>query len=322
MATICKQLKNLGASQCGFPIKVARRLIFTPLYDSDGLPNGIGVDDVKDLGAWTDLIYAPDPSVNDPDDPNAMLYPLPNMENVDDVRADTEFFEWNSGQKVRIRQGVRTFTGAIPNETPALLGKLQSWEGLDFGVYVFDVDGNLISTYDKDSSEYRPIPVDGESFDAKYMLPTYTDPLHIMLQYDYSADFNDKNIWLTPVDSLNFDGRTDLRGNIDVYGSTDTATADTIKLFLTMDYNVKAAGFKGGFIDAGPPPVTHYGDFRYWDESASAWVLVGTATDPIKFTETEDGVYYFEAGTVTPATGDYVVFMKDGYTSYTSEKYP
>ena len=307
---ICKQLANIGASQCGFPMKVARKLIFVPIYDKNGSENGIALKDAKYLATWEALIYEADPAAAGYiDDPNAMLYPLPNLENVEDVRADSEFFEWSSGQKVRMRQGVRTFTGAIPNETPVMLGQLQAWEGIKFGVYVFDVDGNLICTYDEDSDEVRPIPVDGNSFDAKYMMPTYTDPLHIMLQYDYAANFNDKDLYLVPIGGtgLDFDGRTDIIGNVNIVGDTTTLTA-AIHVFLELDYGVKAAGFKAG-------------DFRYWDDDAAAWVTVGiAATDPIVFTENEDGVYWFVAGTVTPAAKDYVVFVKDGYTSYTSDK--
>jgi hypothetical protein len=267
-------------------------------------------NDIKQLTSWQALLDD-DPSTATYD-ALAMMYPLPNLENVEDVRADTEFFEWNSGQKVRIRQGVRTFTGAIPNETPAMLGNLQDWEGVKFGVYVFDVDGNLICTYNETDDEFRPIPVDGNSFDAKYMLPTYTDPTHIMIQFDYAADFNDKNLWLIPMDDatgLDFDGRTDLKANTSIHGSTEfdtTVGTEVIKVFLKLDYNVWAEGFK-------------VADFKYWDDSTTSWLTIDGAN--LVFTEPTGGSYYFTAGTVTPATGDYVAFIKDGYQSYSSDKW-
>ena len=311
MAT-CKQLSNLGASQCGFPLKVARRLIFVPLYDKAGNKNGIPLTTVNQQATW-DALIADDPS-SATYDALTMIYPLPNMENVEDVRADTEFFEWNSGQKARIRQGVRTFTGAIPNETPALLGELQSWEGVKFGVYIFDADGNVIGVHDKAGSpavdSLLPIPVDGNSFDAKYVLATYTDPLQIMVQFDYAQDFNDKNIWMIPMGGtgLEFDGRTDLKNNTTIHGATTGKTVPSLVITLALDMGVAATGFVGA-------------DFKYWDANSGtggAWVAVDDTV--MKVAEAPDGTYTFSAGTTTPEAGDYVVFVKAGYTSYTSEK--
>ena len=299
---ICKELSNLGASQCGFSMKVARRLLFVPKYDDTGKANRIDLTLVKKLIEWTGWINEEVPSNR--------LYVLPNMENVEDVRADSEFFEWSSGQKVRIRSGVRTFTGAIPNETPALLGDLQAWEGQQFGVYIIDTDGNLIFSYkyaEETAGVWKdyayPIYVDGNSFDAKYMKPTYTDPLHIMLQFDYAGDVNDKDLWMVPASQLDWDGRTDLRPLMSVYGETVDAKvgAAGVGMFdvrLTLDYTTPLQG-----------AVKE--DFKVLDAAGAE--MPGALT----VTETAPGLYHVISDDAIGA-GEQLLFNKATYARWMS----
>jgi hypothetical protein len=224
------------------------------------------------------------------------------MENVEDVRADTEFFEWNSGQKARIRQGTRTFTGAIPNETPALLGNLQSFEGSNVGVYIFDTAGNCIFNYEKDSTgEYAsPIPIDGNSFDVKYVKSTYSDPLQIMVQFDYSQDVNDKDLYMVPLSELDYDARTsDFYALLAVYSDNEVwtkGTPNTFSVDLMLDYKVPA----GGFL---------IGDFE----------LNGAAVTDLTVAESPDGTYTFTGATTDAlADGDIISLGASGYSPWKS----
>ncbi len=314
---ICKELSNLGASQCGFPMKVARRLIFVPLINELGDANMVPLQDVNKLATW-------EPAISGIEAGGGLIhklsrfYVLPNMENVEDTRADTEFYEWNSGQKVRIRPGVRTFTGAIPNETPSLLGKLQMWEGQAFGVYIIDTGGNLIFNYLEKKSETgvvskfaAPIAVDGNSFDAKYVKPTYSDPLHIMVQFDFSADVNDKDLYMVPLASLDFDGRTSqLYALTDVYaddsfvqpiqGGWSDDTHYHLQLFL--DYNTWA----GGFTDE---------DFSY-----SGGAITSVTETHVPAPNEGDSFYTIVVGTAATG-GETITFSSKGYEPFVGTPY-
>jgi len=258
MSEMCKELANLGASPCAFPLKIARRLVFVPLYKNNGTKNGLTLDEVEVLQNWHDNF--------DSYVPLNKYYVLPVMENVTDERGDTEFFTWESGLKARIQQGVRTFTGLIPNEWPSLLGKLQAWEGQKFGVYIVDKAGAIVFNYGLDTNGVPmayPIPVDGNSFDAKLIKATYSDPGSIMVQFDFDADVNDKDLYLKG--DLDFDPRTgDFYSPTDVYGDDDTPngwdtlnTVYTVK--LTLDYGVPASGFDDPtfwvYENDAPPPA-------------------------------------------------------------------
>lgn len=296
MSTICKSLSDLGASQCGFPMKVGRRLILVPRFDNSGNVNKMTLADIKVLANW-ELKFDAEKSLD-------RFYPLPNMENVVDERGDTEFFEWDSGLKVRIRQGARTFTGSIPNESPALLGKLQDWEGQDFGVYIIDTDGNVIFNYLSDSTgEYAvPIRVDGNSFDVKYVKSTYTDPLHIMLQFDFATDVNDKDLYMIPMDDADFDPRTaQFYALWNVYAKAEAWTVGTSLVWtLTLDFGVPASGF--ATKAAAVPTDT-------WEIDPGGTGTFAAFTDGT-VAETATGVYTFTAGTTDDLGAGTVIRLK------------
>jgi len=301
MAILCKPLGNLGVSQCGFPLKVARRLIYVPILDANGDYNQLTMEEAALLASWTPKFDAANPLDR--------YYPLPNMENVEDVRADTEFFTWESGQKYKIRQGERTFIGRIPNETPSLYGRLQEWEGQQFGVYVIDNNGNLVFDYASVELDpqgapgvftdmARPIAVDGNSVDNMFIKPTYTDPEQIMVQFDFAQEVNDKNLYLIPAANLDYDGRTqDFYSLWDVYSSNEvwTVTA-SYETDLALEYSVPAAGF---IID----------DFLY----------DGAAVTDMTVAELPIGTYTFTAGvTDTMPVGTVISLSKTHYAPWVS----
>ncbi len=155
-------LSNTGRPNC-VPIQsVTSSLIMVPLYDNDGALNGIDLSSA--LPTWSSLINQADSSKR--------WYPLPAFENVELPKADSQFEEANSGRKVFLRQGKRSFLGQLWEEdsSPQLLAKLQNNRCVDFGVYIVDINGNLVGS--KVGNFLYPIPVDNPSFDPKYMFAT------------------------------------------------------------------------------------------------------------------------------------------------------
>ena len=217
-------------------MKVARRIYLVPTVGSDGTVNKFDDPAAVTLTALQEMCDAADPLDR--------LYPLPVMENVENLRAETVFFEWNSGQKVRIRQGARTFTAALPNDTAdtTLLKQLQNWYGQSFGVYIIDKTGNFIYNTNADG-EVLPLPVDGNSFDVNLVTETYSDPLYVMLQFDFLEDMNDGDTHYIPIENLDFNGLgSDVYGLWDLEFSESTGTATDVITTIKTLYGVPVTG--------------------------------------------------------------------------------
>src|SRR5210317_1398524 len=131
-------LSNTGRPGCVSVFSIVSSLIVVPLVDQDGNKNGLDLS--APIPVWNTLINEADSSKR--------WFPLPAFENVELPKADSLFEEANSGRMAFLRQGKRSFTGELwaEDSTPTFLGKLQKSRCVDFGVYIVDVNGNLIGS--------------------------------------------------------------------------------------------------------------------------------------------------------------------------------
>jgi hypothetical protein len=219
-------LSNTGRPNC-VPIQsVTSKLILVPLKATDGTLNGIDLS--APIPVWNDLVNEVDASKR--------WFPLPNFENVELAKADSQFEEANSGRMVFLRQGKRSFAGELWQEdsSPTLLSKLQNNRCVDFGVYIVDVNGNLVGS--KSNGFLYPIPVDNPSFDPKYMFATDSTTSKIMVAFDFDRLFDEGTMYMvTPQEAgINFN---DLEGLVDVNLVIDVQTANTDVTFdASLDY--------------------------------------------------------------------------------------
>lgn len=198
-------LSNTGRPSC-IPIQsVTSTMIMVPLKTSAGTLNGL--DLTASIPVWNDLINEADAS--------ARWFPLPQFENVELPKADSQFEEANSGRMAFLRQGKRSFTGELwaEDSSPQLLSKLQNNRCVDFGVYIIDVNGNLVGS--KDGDYLYPIPVDNPSFNPTYMFATDSTISKIMVAFDFDRLFDEGTMYMvTPEEAgINFN---DLSGLVDV----------------------------------------------------------------------------------------------------------
>jgi len=216
-------LSNTGRPNC-VPIQsVTSSLILVPLFSNTGVRNGI--DLTATLPAWNvDLVNNPDPSQR--------WFPLPAFENVELPKGDSQFEEAASGRKAFLRQGLRSFTGEFwaEDSTPTFLGKLQASRCVEFGIFIVDVNGNLVGSQEGDY--LYPIPVDNASWDPKLMFATDSTIQKIMLAFDWNRLFNEETLYMiTPTEAgINFNS---LEGLIDV-NFTDVVAAGTFDA-ITFD---------------------------------------------------------------------------------------
>jgi len=259
MAT-CTIPRVTGICQCALPVKNAFKQILVPLYNSSGEINKFDSVDAVTLQALQTKF--------DEIHPLDRFYALPLLENVEDVRGDSVFSEYNSGRKKRLRQGTRTFQGWQPDGDTKYFKRLEEWIGGVFGMYVIDVDGNFVYN-DDGSGEVLPIPVDGNSFDPKVVYETDSDAYHVMLMFDYGQYYDDGNTWMIPKASLDFDGRIPgvLYGLLPLVIRMDTVEAGTsTKVDVHTDCKVPVTGLL-------------FGDFAMYDVTLDIVLNVTAAVE-------------------------------------------
>jgi hypothetical protein len=230
-------LSNTGRPNC-VPIQsVTSKLILVPIRANDGTLNGI--DLTAPVPVWDDLVNEQDASKR--------WFPLPAFENVELAKADSQFEEANSGRMAFLRQGKRSFSGELwaEDSSPTLLSKLQGNRCVDFGVYIIDVNGQLVGS--KVGDNLYPIPVDNPSFDPRFMFATDSTIQKIMVTFDFDRLFDEGTMYMITVEEagVNFN---DLNGLVDVNFTIAGQSAGDITFELALDYGTafNPIKFKGG----------------------------------------------------------------------------
>ena len=224
---------GLGTT-CKFPLEVARRLYLMPLLKSDGSANEFAtVADVTKANIIT-AIEAGE------------MFPLPLIDSVEDVQGDPTLYEYGSGSKEFIKDGVRDFKGVIPSlySNTNLLKRLGQITGQEFGLVYIDKKGNLVYKSD-DGVKVQPITVEGASWYARLMKPTYSEPLMIEIAFNFSQDEDDGDLSLIQKDDLDFNGlsMTEIYGLAPLYIEYQSTTTGDIQIKLTTAYGVPVQGF-------------------------------------------------------------------------------
>jgi hypothetical protein len=280
-------LSNTGRPNCVPLQSVTSKLIMVPLKANDGSLNYIDLS--LPLPTWDDLINEADASKR--------WFPLPNFENVELPKADSQFEEANSGRMVFLRQGKRSFSGELwaEDSTPTLLGKLQNNRCVDFGVYIVDVNGNLVGS--KVNGGLYPIPVDNPSFNPTFVFATDSTTQKIMVTFDFDRLFDESTMYMiTPTEAgINFN---DLTGLLDVIFSVPGSTATTYQATLALEYGTALNPIQ--FVGAVAA------DFELFNNDTSSIVSISVSEAP-------SGTYVFTF--VAQTTGDEMVLsvVKPGY---------
>jgi hypothetical protein len=284
-------LGNTGRPGC-VPIQsVTSKLIMVPLTANDGTLNGIDLS--APLPTWNSLVNEADASKR--------WFPLPAFENVELPKAESQFEEANSGRMAFLREGKRSFSGELWGEdsTPTLLGKMKAGRCVGFGVYVVDVQGNLIGS--KVGGYLYPIPVDNQSWNPTFMFATDSTVQKIMLTFDFDRLFDDSTMYMITATEASLDFNT-LTGLIDVNLVVASQVATTsVTLDATFDYGTAL----NPILLQG---VTGLTDWSIYDVSNQ--VAFG---NPTGVSESPAGTYTLLKAFVTG--DDYTVsVVKDGFT--------
>jgi hypothetical protein len=260
-------LSNTGRPNCVPLFSVVSSLIVVPLKDINGDYNEIDLTTPYTASTWEALVNATDPSQR--------WFPLPAFENVELPKADSQFEEANSGRMAFLRQGKRSFAGELwaNDSTPTFLGKIQNVRCVSIGIYIVDINGNLIGS--KVGNVLRPIPVDNASWDPRFMFATDSTVQKIMLGFDFDRLFDESTMYLINPEEAdqNFN---DLTGLIDVNFTNTSATTTSVTFTADLIYGT------------APNPLLYIGAaLGDWDLESNG-VSVGA---PLTISEVPEGTY-------------------------------
>ena len=258
----CCTLKNSRGDLCPSIMDIAKRLIIVPEVDNAGAQNKFATASLVTKSALQAKF--------DNADKDSRFFPLSIIENVEDVRAEPTFFEFNSGRKSKIKDGTRTFTSFIPFQGSEYLGKLEEWSCSKFGVYVIDKSGNFVYATDSATKlEVLPIMVDRESFSAELVKKTDGEPIMNKLTFDFRETEKDSLLRSIAKADLDFDGLS----STDVYGLYDithaVTSASTTGFVSTITEQIYGFAIEG-LVKA---------DFSLYNDTDSAIVAITTATE-------------------------------------------
>ncbi len=212
-------LQNTGSPSCSPIMGVAANFILVPLIANDGTFNYIDPTATLNDAYFTALI-------NEADD-SKRWYPTGKLKNVTTDRADPILETFEDGSSVFIRDGIRNFTAMIIKGSFELAKQFNANRCSTFGIFIVDLDGNILGTTKTGSNYLYPIACDAATFYAKPVFTTDTTIQKIMLMGQWDVLQKDDDLRMISASSISAANIVNLKGLINVYAtiiSTSTTT--------------------------------------------------------------------------------------------------
>jgi hypothetical protein len=221
---------DLGKPGCPSKMAVAKRLVYVPEFAADGTRNKISLADAKTLSNWVAKFDA----TNTKD----RFYPIVELDNITNERAEPEFETLDSGRLIETRKGVRNFIGHAIQQGPIYLSQLESWENVKFGVYIIDKDDNIIYKKCEGDTDLYPITVDEGSYYNRFMTPTYSTSEKIEINFNFRQLEKDSELRVLPKSELDsgFSPLADFFALLDVTGVASSISTTGFTMTLTDPY--------------------------------------------------------------------------------------
>ena len=235
-------LGNTGKPGCKKAYLVTKYLLLTAILGSTGTANSFDVSAGEPQSA--DITAAINAT-----DPKDRIYPIGEFEDITDERAEAIFQEFNSGKKVRVREGFREFIGFVPNCEPLVEGKIKKAGCSAIGAFMVDAAGNFVFSAQQEDGIINtayPVHIDQDTLDVMYVKATDTTIAGLMIKFQWKS--TEKDSWLRQVAASDLDWNGSiLNGLIDVNGITaNIVLDDTVDLTLIDDYGFPVEGLVAG----------------------------------------------------------------------------
>ena len=273
-------------------IRVQKKVILVPTFDSTGAANEIDLTQTLDEAFFTALINETDPSQR--------WYPLPEMKNIVDERSDALYQTFEDGSKVYISPGTRSFTGLIvgADAPPQMIGKINSHRGVGMSVFIIDKEKNLIGKVGSSATKLAPIELEADSIDAMFIKTIDTAIQAIKVSFDFHMNEDDADLRIIQASEMSFD-ISRVRGLIDV--SSEISSISTTDFTATL-------------VTDGGTPITPVlckglvaGDFALYNVTDSASVSISSVV------ESPAGVYDINFSAQTSGDVLRLTPTKNGY---------
>jgi hypothetical protein len=203
---------------------VAANFILVPLIANDGTFNYIDPTATFNDAYFTALI-------NEADD-SKRWYPTGKLKNVTTDRADPILETFEDGSSVFIRDGIRNFTAMIIKGSFELAKQFNANRCSTFGIFIVDLDGNILGTTKTGSNYLYPIAVDAATFYAKPVFTTDTTIQKIMLQGQWDVLQKDDDLRMISASSISAANIVNLKGLMNVYTTIVSTSTTTMVLDL------------------------------------------------------------------------------------------
>lgn len=287
-------LNNTGTPTCEPLMSVMKKIIIVPLFDDAGVENYIDLTTTLNQAYFTARL-------ND-SDPSQRWYPTPEIKNITSEKADSVFEEMEDASKFFIRQGIRSFAGLMPKQSPAFLGKLEGFRCRQIGVYIIDKDGNLIGSF-TETGKLFPIRVDESSWNPTLVFGTDTTVQKIALGFDFHVDENDSDLRMITATDISPVNLNSISGLLDVNAAYSAPSTTSFVAELTLDY--------GSIINPLVVKGWVAGDFSLYNVTDSLAVTILTVT------ESPSGTYTFTFAAQTSGDSLRLSATKSGYDTST-----
>ena len=217
-------LQNTGSPSCAPIMGVAANFILVPLIANDGTFNKIDPSATLNDAYFTALI-------NEADD-SKRWYPTGKLKNVTTDRADPILETFEDGSSVFIRDGIRNFTAMIIKGSFELAKQFNANRCSTFGIFIVDLDGNILGTTKSSDNYLYPIAVDAATFYAKPVFTTDTTIQKIMLQGQWDVLQKDDDLRMISASSISAANIVNLKGLMNVYTTIVSTSTTTMVLDL------------------------------------------------------------------------------------------
>ncbi len=248
---------NTGIPACVTIADITRCLVFDTELTSAG---AVKERTVADLSSFTVV----ETFLNAPLLDNRQL-PTPELENVENIRDEAVFQEFNSGNKSKVRDGFKNFTGYLVQVPRELVGQLKTLACTDFGAYILDKSGNYVGYQGSTTSVLRPILIDKNTLDVQYVETTDAEVAMIMIKFQWKQTMLDENIKLIPANSLDYNC-SDLYGLLDVCADITVGSATAFTAILSTYYGTSVQGLVAG-------------DFTLYNETTASSIVITSVTE-------------------------------------------
>lgn len=285
-----------GLDGCPVIGKTPHNVIIVPRYAEDGTLNKINTNSAT-LGADIQALCQFTTPAQE------RLYPLPFGENFVITKSDTVYETGPSGNKYKIKEGIRTIAFELWDKSASvrMLAELKKFGCSQLAYYIVDIEGKLEGYKNNVSdADFYPYPMETSTYNAILMYATDSAVQKIMLSFDQTQYFNDGKIYyLTPSD-LGYSA-TELKGLVPINSVVSNITTTGVEVALSKP------AYSAIFANATPLTGLLLAQFSLYDVTGGAPVAITGVT------EGPDGTYTLTYSAVAGQNDFELTIAANGY---------